>query len=116
MNAHKVYTVPIFKNPNVYTLPLLFPLWWGVCVVSRLESAILCMDDIMAVMKRGIQDEDDDVRAVAAEALLPLVKTIVSQVYSHPPYPLSHTPYPISNTPDPISHTSYPIPQIQYPI
>jgi hypothetical protein len=38
------------------------------------------MGDIMTVIKRGIQDEDDDVRAVAAEALLPLVKTVVSLV------------------------------------
>jgi hypothetical protein len=51
----------------------------------RPESAISCIGDIMTVIKRGIQDEDDDVRAVAAEALLPLVKTVVSRLYPHAP-------------------------------
>jgi hypothetical protein len=49
----------------------------------RPEAVTSTLDSVLPLLSAGLEDEDDDVRAVSAEAILPLVPTIIKDTQRH---------------------------------
>lgn len=74
---------------------------WGVrhsgfigvkyCLAARAEAAQQLLPSVLPVLLQGLQDADDDVRAAAAEALVPMVPALLTMGPQVSPCAHTHT-------------------------